>query len=171
MRRIARAAIAIPLASLAAMPLAANGFQDLAAIDTAVARFAGAQIGQSGGAQAPVDRQMRLAPCAAPLALDWYGAGETAVRVTCPGGWRLFVPVLRTRASDPVAETPPVISRRDMLRVEAGGAGFRVSRSGEALEEGSVGQAIRVKIDDGTRQGRIVTARVVEAGLVRLGAR
>tara|TARA_A100001391_G_scaffold7621_8_gene5021 strand:+ start:35399 stop:35908 length:510 start_codon:yes stop_codon:yes gene_type:complete len=169
MRRLAL--LAAPLAALAASPAAASGFHDLAAIDAAVARFAGAEIGQSGGAQAPVDRQMRLAHCAAPLALDWYGAGETAVRVTCPGSWRVFVPIMRTRSAVPVAEEAPVISRRDLLRVEAGGAGFRVSRSGEALEEGRVGQAIRVKIDDGTRQGRVVTARVIEAGLARVSMR
>ncbi|RIV81355.1 hypothetical protein D2V17_17570 [Aurantiacibacter xanthus] len=171
MRRLALIAAAAPLAALAAAPVAASGFHDLAAIDSAVARFAGAEIGQSGGAQAPVDRQMRLATCAAPLALDWYGAGETAVRVTCPGSWRVFVPIMRTAASVPLAEETPVIARRDLLRVEAGGAGFRISRSGEALEEGRVGQAIRVKIDDGTRQGRVVTARVVEAGLVRIAVR
>lgn len=171
MRRLALIAAAAPLAALAATPAAASGFHDLAAIDSAVARFAGAEIGQSGGAQAPVDRQMRLDQCAAPLALDWYGAGETAVRVTCPGSWRVFVPIMRTAASVSVAEESPVVSRRDLLRVEAGGSGFRVSRSGEALEEGSVGQAIRVKINDGTRQGRVVMARVVEAGLVRVAVR
>ncbi|WP_137681362.1 flagella basal body P-ring formation protein FlgA [Aurantiacibacter suaedae] len=171
MRRLALIAAAAPLAALAAAPAAASQFHDLAAIDGAVAQFAGAQIGQSGGAQTPVDRQMRLAECAAPLALDWYGAGETAVRVTCPGSWRIFVPIMRTAASVSAAEQAPVVSRRDLLRVEAGGAGFRVSRSGEALEEGQVGEAIRVKIDDGTRQGRVVTARVVEAGLVRVAVR
>ncbi|MEN7536793.1 flagella basal body P-ring formation protein FlgA [Aurantiacibacter flavus] len=171
MRRHYLIAAATTLATLATTSVAASNFHDLATIDTAVARFAGAQIGQSGGAQSPVDRQMRLARCAAPLALDWYGAGETAVRVTCPGSWHIFVPIMRTRASVAAVEEAPAISRRDLLRVEAGGAGFRVSRSGEALEEGQVGEAIRVKIDDGTRQGRVVMARVVEAGLVRVAVR
>ena len=171
MRRPALFAALAPIIASLAAPVAASTFHDLATIDAAVARFAGADVGQSGGAQAPVDRQMRLEQCASPLALDWFGAGETAVRVTCPGSWRVFVPVLRTRASVAAVADVPVISRRDLLRVEAGGAGFRVSRSGEALEEGSVGQAIRVKIDDGSRTGRVVTARVVEAGLVRISVR
>lgn len=159
----------IALALLAAAPAAGNGFHDLASLDRAVASFTGAPIGQPGGAQAPVDRQLRLATCHQPLAIDRYGTD--AVRVACPaaGGWRIFVPLLIERAAhaEPAA---PVVARRDLLRVEAGGAGFRVTRQGEALDEGRVGDSIRVKLEDGTRRGRIVAAQVVESGRVRVPA-
>lgn len=154
------AAMLLPVAA------AANGLHDLAAIDSEVAAFTGAPIGGAGGAQRPVDRQMRLARCNQPLTLDYYGA-RSSVRVVCPdaGSWRVFVPLMQARAAE---QSAAVISRRDLLRVEAGGAGFRISRSGEALEDGAAGQMIRVKIDDGSRQGRIITAQVIEAGRVRV---
>ena len=158
-------------ASLAAAPAFASTFQDLAGIDSAVARFTGAQIGQAGGAQLPVDRQMRLASCQQPLALDWYGVSQTAVRVTCPGSWRIFVPLLAQRQAAQMELAPPAIERRDLLRVEAGGSGFRVTRQGEAMEEGRVGETIRVKIEDGSRRGRVVTAQVVESGRVLIPIR
>lgn len=165
-----RLPLALLVTALAAQPAAAGGLQDLAAIDRAVAGFAGAPIGQPGGAQTPVDRQLRLADCASPLALDWHGQARTAVRVSCEdqGGWRIFVPVMTGHRA---AEAAPVVSRRDLLRVEAGGGGFRVSSQGEALEDGRAGESIRVRIADGTRQGRIVSARVLEAGRVMVPIR
>lgn len=156
---------------LAATPALASNFQDLAGIDSAVVRFTGAQIGQAGGAQLPVDRQMRLAACQQPLALDWYGSTQTAVRVTCPGSWRIFVPLLQAPRAAVIEPQLPVVERNDLLRVEAGGAGFRVARQGEALEDGRVGESIRVKIDDGTYRGRIVNAQVVESGRVLIPIR
>ena len=163
-----RISIAIIASIVAATPALASGFQDLASIDSSVARFTGAAIGQAGGAQAPVDRQMRLAQCRDPLLLEWYGTSQTAVRVSCPESWRIFVPVMQARAQPAAEVEAAAISRRDLLRVEAGGAGFRVTRQGEALEDGRVGQAIRVKLDDGSRQGRVVSAQVIEAGRVRV---
>ena len=110
---------------------------------------------------------MRLARCAQPLSLERYA--QSAVRVTCQGaqGWRIYVPILavRTVVAQPEA---PIVSRRDLLRVEAGGEGFRVVRQGEALDEGHVGQTIRVKVDDGSRRGRTITALVTGPGRVRV---
>jgi len=164
--RTAVAAIALGAAGLASPAIAQSGpFHDLSAIDNAVAQFAGAAIGQAGGAQAPVDRQMRLSACNRPLALEYFGSDNTAIRVTCPQGWRIFVPLMQVRR-DAVEVQAPAITRRDVLRVEAGGAGFRVARQGEALEDGRIGQSIRVKLDDGSRRGRIVTAQVIESGRV-----
>ena len=153
------------VAVLLATPASATELHDLAAIDREVAAFTGAPIGRSGGAQAQVDRQMRLARCGQPLALDFYGA-RSSVRVVCPdpGSWRVFVPLMQARADEAAA----AISRRDLVRVEAGGAGFRISRSGEALEDGRVGAMVRVRIDDGSRQGRVIAAEVIEAGRVRV---
>ena len=153
------------VAVLLATPAYATELHDLAAIDREVAAFAGSPIGGAGGAQAQLDRQMRLARCGQPLALDFYGA-RSSVRVVCPdpGSWRVFVPLMQARAEQAAA----AISRRDLVRVEAGGAGFRISRSGEALEDGRVGAMVRVRIDDGSRQGRVIAAEVIEAGRVRV---
>jgi len=157
-------AAALPVAALLvlAVPAYATELHDLALIDREVAAFTGAPVGGSGGAQAQVDRQMRLARCSQPLALDYYGT-RTSIRVVCPdaGSWRVFVPLMQETGA-------AVISRRDILRVEAGGNGFRISRSGEALEDGRAGAMIRVRIDDGSRQGRVVAAEVIEAGRVRV---
>jgi len=161
-------AAVLPAAALLvlAAPVFATALHDLAAIDREVAAFTGAPIGGAGGAQGQVDRQMRLAQCSQPLVIDYYG-GRTSVRVVCPdtASWRVFVPLMRASIGQSSA---PVVVRRDLLRVEAGGAGFRVSRSGEAMEDGTPGQMIRVKIDDGSRQGRVITAQVIEAGRVRV---
>ena len=148
-----------------APPASATDLHDLAAIDREVAAFTGVPLGGAGGAQAQLDRQMRLARCGQPLALDFYGA-RSSVRVVCPdpGSWRVFVPLMQARAEQAAA----AISRRDLVRVEAGGAGFRISRSGEALEDGRVGAMVRVRIDDGSRQGRVIAAEVIEAGRLRV---
>ena len=153
------------VAVLLATPAHATELHDLAAIDREVAAFTGVPLGGAGGAQAQLDRQMRLARCGQPLALDFYGA-RSSVRVVCPdpGSWRVFVPLMQARAEEAAA----AISRRDLVRVEAGGAGFRISRSGEALEDGRVGAMVRVRIDDGSRQGRVIAAEVIEAGRVRV---
>ena len=160
--------IALTLAaSLLATPALADGFHDLAAIDNAVAAFTGAAIGQPGGAQAPVSRQLRLAPCRQPLRLEWQGAERLSLRVACPDpdSWRLFVPLMQGAGQ---AQAAALVSRRDVLRVEAVGPGFRIARTGEALEDGRAGSLIRVRVDDGTRQGRVISAEVVEAGKVRV---
>lgn len=160
--------IATMLATQVATPAHATGMQDLGAIDRAVAEYTGHPIGQPGGAQNAVDRQLRLQGCDGPLVLEWFGASRQTLRVTCSdqGGWRLFVPIMAGSRS--AAPSAPVVSRRDPLRVEAGGSGFRISRAGEALEDGHVGATIRVRMDDGTRAGRIISAEVIEAGRVRV---
>jgi len=162
-------AAVLPAAALLVLsrPADATELHDLAAIDREIAAFTGVPLGGSGGAQAPVDRQMRLARCRQPLAFDYYGGGRTSLRVVCPdaGSWRVFVPLMQARAGE---QSAAIVSRRDLLRVEAGGSGFRISRSGEALEDGRAGAMIRVRIDDGSRQGRVITAQVIEAGRVRV---
>lgn len=162
----------IAIATLATLLVTTNAqaqgtrFHDPEEIDRAVASFTGAVTGQDGGARTAVDRSLRLARCDGPLQLEYYGHDKGAVRVSCPtfAGWRIFVPLAQTR----MAEAAPVVMRRDAVRVEAAGRGFRVARPGEALENGRPGQAIRVKIDDGTRQGKVVSARVIEAGRLEI---
>jgi flagella basal body P-ring formation protein FlgA len=156
-------ALAASLMLGAAAPGLAAGLADPAAIDLAVAEFTGAEIGTPGGARSPVDRRLRLGACAAGLALEWYGRARDTVLVRCSGvgGWRLFVP-LTTGGNQPGG--PDVVSRGDMVSITVRGAGFSLSRQGEALEAGAVGEWIRVRPAE--RRGEPLRAQVVRPGVV-----
>lgn len=150
--------------TLLTAPAQAADMQDLGAIDRAIAQFTGSAIGENGGARLPLDRQLRLRACAAPLDIDWYGSRGDALAVRCndAGGWRVFV------AIKAVAKTQSriLVQRRDPVRVEVGGAGFSVSRTGEAMETGKAGDWIRVRLKDNSRSGRVVSARIMDDGRV-----
>lgn len=67
-----------------ASPAIAQGFQDLAAIDAAVAA--------QGVAAQPVDWRLRLAACGEPMRVE---ATATIAAVGCPSqGWRIRLPLL-----------------------------------------------------------------------------
>lgn len=137
----------------------------LEAIDRAVAGFAGAAIGQPGGAVLPVDRRLRLAACPADLALSWRDERHGSVVVQCPipGGWRLFVP-LRAVAS---GAGPAVVARGEAVTIAVAGEGFTVSQPGEAVEAGALGDWIRVRpVRDGSVRGEPMRARVTRPGEV-----
>jgi flagella basal body P-ring formation protein FlgA len=140
-------AVAVAATIAATAPAHAAGFADPAAIDRAVAEFTGAETGAPGGARTPVDRRLRLAACGSGLALEWYGRGHDTVLVRCPeqGGWRLFVPLASGGAGQ---GGPDVVGRGDMVSITVRGPGFTLSRQGEALEAGAVGEWIRVKPAD-----------------------
>ena len=139
--------------SLTLALLAAAPFADLSAIDRAVAEFA-------GGGSTPVDRRLRLTPCASPLALSWRTARQETVVVECPdtGGWRLFVPV----AGGGGSIAAPAVNRGDAVTIAVSGPGFSVSQPGEALESGAAGGWIRVK----PASGQPMRARVTRPGMV-----
>jgi flagellar basal body P-ring formation protein FlgA len=143
--------MSITLAVLAAAP-----FADLSAIDRAVTDFA-------GGAAMPVDRRLRLDPCASPLALSWRTPPRDTVVVECPdtGGWRLFVPTI---GGSEGANAPITVNRGDSLTIAASGPGFSVSQPGEALESGPVGGWIRVR----SGGGQTMRAQVERPGMVSL---
>jgi len=151
-----------------AAALAAAPFADLDAIDRQVSGFTGAGVGEPGGAQTPVDRRLRLRPCASPLALSWRSGARDSVVVQCGdnGGWRLFVPVVQ---GGPGMIQPPVISRGDAVSISIQGEGFSVSRPGEALESGPVGAWIRVRpVAASGPASDPLRAQVVRPGLVAL---
>lgn len=150
-----------------ALPVAAQatGFHDLVAIDDAVVRFAGAGIGRPGGANLPVDRRMRLAPCRSELSLSWYGARQDNVLVQCPdaGGWRLFVAVSGNVRQSAAPVEPPAVARGEAVTIAIEGDGFSVSQTGEALEPGAVGAWIRVRT---SAKATAMRARIARPGLV-----
>ena len=152
-------------AAALAAPAAAQPFADLAAIDRAVAAFAGAPLGQPGGAAQAADRRLRLAPCAAPLALSYYGGRLGSVLVQCPdvGGWRLFVAVSGNSRQGAASMVPPAVARGEAITIAVSGAGFSVTQSGEAMEAGAVGAWIRVRT---SAKATPIRAQVARPGLV-----
>lgn len=155
------------MAVLWAWPAHAQGFADPAAIDRDLAAFTGQPIGAPGGAARPVDRRLRLAACAAPLALSWHGDAHASILVECPdaGGWHIFV----ATATQPAAlrQTPaaPAIERGQGVTVAVTGDGFSVSQPAEALESGAIGMWIKVRTQP---RADPVQARVVRPGLVEV---
>lgn len=153
--------------ALALLAAAAAGYADLGTIDSEVAAFTGAGIGESGGAATAVDRRLRLKPCGSPLALSWRTQTRESVVVQCgdPGSWRLFVPV---RKADQGPAASPVIARGDAISIAVAGDGFTVAQPGEAMEAGPVGAWIRVRPINARQGAEPMRAQVVRPGLVTL---
>ena len=150
--------------TLLPLPAAAQlRFQDTTAIDVAVVAFTGRAIGEEGGARTVVDPRLKLAACPLPQ-LDWRGTYEDAVVVRCAApAWRIFVPVKLApqaqrvavvAAATPIAPAPappprtePVIRRGDPVTIEAGTAGFSITRDGIAQGDAVPGGRFLVKVD------------------------
>jgi len=151
-----------------AMAQARSPWVELAAIDREVAGFTGHSIGQAGGAQAPVDRRLRLAACQAPLVVGWRSPRREAVEVACPdiGSWHIYVPL---RALEPAALA---IARGEAVAIVVVGDGFAVSQPGEAMDSGALGDWIRVRsIKDGTPKGEPIRGRITRPGEVEVPVR
>lgn len=148
--------IALALAAAAVAP-----HQDTAALDKAVAAFAGKSIGEDGGARAAIDSRLRLKQCPT-VALSWRTDAHDAVVVSCAAPeWRLFVPIrmpagatVIARGATPAAAAPvplaeKIIKRGDPLVIEAGSDGFSITREGVALADAAEGQRLMVRVDSG----------------------
>ena len=64
-------------------------------------------------------------------------------------------------------KTPAMVKRRDRVTLRVEGRGFRVTRDGRALDEGGLGERVRIRLDN----REVVTGIVSGAGTVRLPAR
>ena len=158
----------------------AQDFQSTEALDAIVAQFTGKPIGAEGGATAAVDKRLKLAPCAAPQ-LEWRTSARDAVVVRCMAPqWRIFVavdavpqpkaaPAAPTAATAlrpaPAARPEPVIRRGDAVTIEAGGAGFAITREGVAMGDAPAGGRLTVRIDD---RKPPIQAIALEPGRARL---
>ncbi len=160
------------LIALAATPATAAPFQNLDVLEARVIGALGAGIGEPGGPAAPIDRRLKLAACPTTVQLDPPAMGAVALR--CPAlGWRIRVPLARlagagaaaTRSAGVPVKAEPVIRRGDPVDLVAGSAGFSVSVSAVAQEDGAPGARIRVRTDG---QKGPIFAEVVDAGLARL---
>ncbi len=162
-----RVPLVVSAVLLPATALAQASFANPAAIDAEVAAFTGAALGQPGGARHPVDRRLRMAACPQALTLAWHGRRSDMVRVECSAlsGWQIFVPVNSGGAAQ-VAQSSARgggVERGQVLTIAVQGRGFTVTQQGEALEEGNVGDWIRVR-PDGNREP--VRARIDNPGRV-----
>ncbi|MEO0464075.1 MAG: flagella basal body P-ring formation protein FlgA [Pseudomonadota bacterium] len=165
-----------PLLASEPSPADAAPWTAPSAIDRAVEAFTGAPIGTAGGARAAADPRLRLAACETPLLTTWHGTRRAAVRVECQGPkpWRVFVatrPLASaaqftsvTRSARPAS---PAIKRGDPITVVVRGRGFTVQQSGEALENGGIGEWIGIRT---TRRGEPVRARIERPGLAIIPA-
>jgi len=146
----------VALLLAAAAPAA---FQDIAALDRAVAGFTGHALGEEGGARTPIDARLRLRAC--PMAaIAWRSEAHDAVTISCTGpDWRLFVPVRRSVPVSSVAaaaaprvvppvKAEPVIRRGDPVVIEAGSEGFAISREGVAMADAAPGARFLVRVED-----------------------
>jgi flagellar basal body P-ring formation protein FlgA len=153
--------IVLLVAFAAARAADAQSFEASTAIDQAVEASLGQAFGAQGGAAYRVDPRLRLTRCPSALAISTVGAA--AVEVRCPDiGWRLRVPVL---ATIPATSLAVVIKRGDTVKILLTGAGFEIATSGIALEDGTIGNGMRVK---SLTDGSVFRATVVESGFVEL---
>src|SRR5690606_18069901 len=106
-------------------------FEDLAQLEARVIARLGAGIGQPGGPARPIDRRLKLAACPSPAMISV--PMPTAAMAECaPIGWRIHVPLLRTRAAEvpkPAAvaapkRPEPVIRKGDQVELVADGGNF-----------------------------------------------
>ncbi len=143
-----------------------GGVTDPAMIDSAVASFTGAVVGAPGGARAPSDPRLQLAPCGGSLAVSWHSQARTAVQVECPGptNWRIFVAITPAQGTGAAAgqRAAPAVKRGDALIVVVRGRGFSVQQQGEAMEGGAVGDWIFVRTN---KKAEGLRARIERPGL------
>lgn len=150
----------------------AQQFENLDRLDSIVAMTVGANVGQPGGAVAPVDRRLKLAAC--PDMPQVSGPVFGAAMVECkPIGWRIRVPLIpggavaatpQTYARAAPARREIIVKRGDPVQLVAGGDTFSVTRMMVADEDGAAGDMIRVRED---RKSDPVLAQVAEDGIVR----
>ncbi|MEW4466459.1 flagella basal body P-ring formation protein FlgA [Parasphingorhabdus sp. JC815] len=157
---------AIPIMSLFAMG-AASPFEDSAALDRQVAAHLGAQIGDAGGARAPIDTKLRLKRCS--NGVRFSDTKNNAVMVSCPElGWRIFVPVRRSQAglsnqSERADEF--VVFRNQPLTLVVKRPSFSISYGVVAQKNGRIGDYIPVRAN---RKSKELMARVSGSGEVEL---
>lgn len=176
-RTLAKTSLAVAALGLAAAAHAQQ-FENLDRLDSIVAMSVGANIGEPGGAVAPVDRRLKLAAC--PQVPQMSGMMFGAAMVECKAlGWRIRVPLNPGGQQQPMATMQPmsygygrpapmqkqiVVKKGDPVQLVAGGTAFRVTRMMIADEDGAAGDMIRVRED---KKSDPVLARVQEMGIVR----
>ncbi|MEM1132584.1 MAG: flagella basal body P-ring formation protein FlgA [Pseudomonadota bacterium] len=172
------------IATILSTPAYAGQFQDHAVLDALVASSLGSEIGQPGGALAPVDRRLKLAQC--PETPKVSDDGMDAAIVRCDTlGWRVRVPinlsarnsrVRTTSAYSARAVTPRYDPAQNMIAIRRGEPvrltirkrGFSLSRMMVADRNGRIGEVIPVRAD---RHESPIMVRVTDMGEASLMGR
>lgn len=171
--------ILLPLALAVAAPALAQSVlppaQDLEVLERMVVATLGADVGQSGGPMAPIDRRMRLAACVSGVQIDPPTTG--AVTVRCPSaGWRLRVPLMRANMTarsgfasstgqPSAASANSAVRKGDPVQLVAQGRSYSISVDATAMEDAEIGSRVRVAT---ATKGSTLFAEVVDVGRVRL---
>lgn len=152
----------------------AQAIQNLSEIDVLVAATMGAEVGEPGGARAPVDRRLKLKAC--PVALEVTGPDLGAAAVRCPSlGWRIRVPLDLTAERQAAAPRPQAqrgygagaaggqegIKRGEPILLTVERPSFSLSRVMIADKDGKVGEVISVRDEP---KGKPIFVRIVEPG-------
>ncbi|WP_419827973.1 flagella basal body P-ring formation protein FlgA [Sphingomonas sp.] len=164
--------LCIACSGAASAAAGADGFEDMAKLESRVVAALDVDVGQPGGPVAHIDKRLKLAACPAPVTIDPPALGALPLRCE-PLGWRLRVPLVRVAAAQSTpgfapaaAQAPPIIKRGDPVQLVSGADGFSVSMAGTAQEDGRAGGRLRVKTEV---SGPVVIGQVVDAGIVRVG--
>lgn len=170
-RRLFAAAVLLVILPICAVAASAQSppssrFTHPEEIDRAVINFTGVPIGEVGGARVPADRRLRLAACSNPLGVSWFGSARSTLQVVCEGteSWRIFIATRPVLQSERAA---PAVSRGDPITVAVRGRGFTVQQTGEALENGALGDWIGVRTQ---RDATPIRARIERPGFAVIPA-
>lgn len=159
MRRL----LVMPALLLASMAVQASGFQSVDSIRKA----AEGAVASAGQAQATLDANLRMPQCASPLEASVQNSGS--VEVSCPQGWRLFVPV-KVRRSQTVLVLSRGIAPGQPITADAFAAETRDTAriNGAALSDPAqaVGQVARRMLSPGAvlTSNDLVAARLIRRG-------
>jgi flagellar basal body P-ring formation protein FlgA len=169
-------AACISITMLPHMAIAQQTADPLAQIEGQIAEFTGALLGTPGGLARPLDRRIRLSPCATPPQLR-MGPMLDHIIISCgQAGWRFTAPlaplpgtsVQATVGGAPIrsfAKAEPIIRKGDSINLIVPGNGFAIESRAIAEEDGSEGATIRVRT---AAKGPVLRARVISADRVSL---
>ena len=157
-----RLAAALLVCAAAVSAVASDAFQSVDAI-----RLAALSAVEGGEAEAALDPALRMPRCAEPLQAT--RSGGATVEVSCPSGWRLYVPV-RVRRSQTVlvlargVASGQTIAADDLIAERRDGA--RVAGAAVADPAEAIGRSARRTLLAGSvlTAGDLVAPRLVRRG-------
>lgn len=129
----------------------AGSHEDLDALELRVAESLGA-------APEPIDRRIKLAVCPEEPVISAPVGGAVSVRCEALG-WKLRVSVGRPAARGEAGPAAMLVHRGDAIEVVVVGPGYAASAVGTALDGGSAGSTIRVKIPTSAQPVSAIVSR------------
>ena len=170
-RSIGLMAATAALASPLSQARAGEALQDLDQLDILVAAAMGAEIGEPGGARAPIDRRLKLEAC--PETPQIAGPDLNAAAVRCNAlGWRIRVPLNLTESAKAAnaqgrnrVAGEAAVKRGEPILLTVERPSFTLSRVMVADKDGRVGEVIPVR---DTPRGTPIFVRITEPGMATI---